>query len=62
MNPFFWLMILISMVAVWFGIRGLFIGIGSEVVDVIQDTKNILNSNEAVEEKNNEIMEEMKDE
>lgn len=58
MNPFFWIMVLIAMVAAWFGLRGMFIKLGSEVADVLQDTKDILNSDGAVEENFNENMEE----
>lgn len=50
MNLFFWMLVLIGMVAAWFVLRGLFIGIGSFASDLIQDTKDILNSDEAVEE------------
>lgn len=50
MNPFFWILALIGMVAVWFVLRKLFIKIGNRAVNLMQDTKNILNSEDAVEE------------
>ena len=44
MNPFFWFLVLLATVLLWFVLRRVFIAIGSKAADVMQDTKEILNS------------------
>jgi len=46
MNPFFWLLVALSCVCLWFLLRGFFVSVGTAANDLIQDTKNILNSDE----------------
>lgn len=50
MNPFFWILVLLACVAAWFALRDLFVDIGSAAANLMQDTKDILNSDESVEE------------
>lgn len=50
MNPFFWFLVLLGMVVAWFVLRDLFVDIGSMVSNLIRDTMEILNSDEAVED------------
>ena len=52
MNPFFWFLVLLACVAAWFLLRGFFICVGTAADDLIQDTKNILNSDEEEDEHN----------
>lgn len=46
MNPVFWFLILLSCVCLWFLLRGFFVSVGSAAANLIQDTKNILDSDE----------------
>lgn len=50
MNPFFWMLVLLCMVAVWFLLRDLFVDIGSMASNLLADTKDILNSDEFTED------------
>lgn len=62
MNPFFWILVLIAMVAIWFTLRDLFIDIGTYVTYLFKDTRDVLefddsdidNFNEQKGESNNE--------
>ena len=46
MNPFFWFLVLIAMVAIWFLLRNLFVDIGSGVKYLLRDTRDVLESDE----------------
>ena len=46
MNPFFWILVLLAMVAIWFLIRDLFVDIGSAVSKLLRDTRDVLNCDE----------------
>lgn len=62
MNPFFWILVLMAMVAIWFALRDLFIDIGTYVTYLFKDTRDVLefddsdidNFNEQKGESNNE--------
>ena len=51
MNPFFWLIILMGLFVIWFGLRDLFEPIGKKVYKVADETKNIIEEVEETEEK-----------
>ena len=46
MNPVFWFLVILAMVAVWFGLRFLFRGIGGSFTNVINSTKQIMTDEE----------------
>lgn len=50
MNPFFWLLVLLGAVALWFGLRGIFVQLGSQAAELMEDTADILNSDETNDE------------
>ena len=42
MNPFFWILVLIAMVAIWFALRDLFVDIGTYITYLFKDTRDVL--------------------
>ena len=46
MNPFFWLLVLAGAVGLWFALRRLFIGIGTRASGLVDETAEILGSDE----------------
>lgn len=51
MNPFFWLLVLAGAVGLWFALRKLFIGIGTRSSGLVEETAEILGSDEKLKEK-----------
>ena len=51
MNPFFWLLVLAGAVGLWFALRKLFIGIGDRASGLVDETADILGSDEKIERK-----------
>lgn len=52
---FFWLLVIVVMVIIWFALRGLFICVGKYINKILNDTKEIL---ESEDKENNENKEE----
>lgn len=50
MNPFFWLLVLLGAVVLWFGLRGIFVQLGSQAAELMEDMADILNSDETNDE------------
>ena len=50
MNPFFWLLVLAGAVGLWFGLIKLFIGIGTRASGLVDETAEILGSDEKLKE------------
>ena len=50
MNPFFWLLVLAGAVGLWFALRKLFIGIGARASGLVDETAEILGSDEKSKE------------
>ena len=50
MNPFFWILVLAGAVALWFALRGLFISIGNRASGLVDETAEILGSDERSKE------------
>lgn len=48
MNIMFWLLILMGLFVIWFGLSGLFKPIGHKVYKVVDNTKNIIEEKEEV--------------
>lgn len=46
MNPIFWALVLLGMVVLWLLMRDLFVDIGSAVRNLIEDTADVLKTNE----------------
>lgn len=50
MNPFFWLLVLAGSVGLWFALRKLFIGLGTRASGLVDETAEILGSDEKLKE------------
>lgn len=50
MNPFFWLLVLAGAVGLWFALRKLFISIGTRASGLVDETAEILGSDEKSKE------------
>ena len=50
MNPFFWLLVFAGAVGLWFALRKLFIGIGTRAFGLVDETAEILGSDEKLKE------------
>ena len=51
MNIMFWLVILMGLFVIWFGLSDLFKPIGHKVYKVVDETKNIIEEKDEKEEK-----------
>ena len=50
MNPFFWLLVLAGAGGLWFALRKLFIGVGTRASGLVDETAEILGSDEKLKE------------
>lgn len=53
MNIVFYLLVIIALVALWFGLTSIFKPFGKYLYGVYKDTKDVMNENEKEEEKEN---------
>lgn len=50
MNPVFWLIVILVLVGIWFGLTAFFKPVGGYLYKVINDTKEVINEVEEGEE------------
>ena len=50
MNPVFWLIVILVLVAIWFGMTAIFKPVGNHLYKIFNDTKEVINEVEEEEE------------
>jgi hypothetical protein len=48
MNPVFWLIVILVLVGIWFGLTALFKPLGGYLYEIFNDTKEVINEVEEV--------------